>query len=94
MYLKGEIRERLNNWEAPMNSADLAFCISNLVKAYYQERIPGDDLHNSIIGALGNVKTEFFNSVVKPYNRQKQFENGEIFTTEKKQKKTDNGDPF
>lgn len=79
MYLKPEVRERLNNWEAPVNTSDLAYCIAILIKSYYTERIPNDDVHNSIVGALDNVKQEFFSKVVEPYNKQKQFENGDVF---------------
>jgi hypothetical protein len=79
MYPKPDIRERLNNWEAPVNTSDLAYCVAILVNAYYMERIPSDDVHNSIVGALDNVKTEFVTRVVKPYNAQKIFENGNIF---------------
>jgi len=79
MYLKPEVRERLNNWEAPVNTSDLSYCIAILVKSYYMERVPNDDLHNSIVGALDNVKGEFFSKVVEPYNKQKQFENGDIW---------------
>jgi hypothetical protein len=74
-----EIRERLNNWEDPQSSADLAFLIAILVKSYYTHRIPTDDLHNSILGVLDSVKFEFTKKIVEPYNRQKQFENGDIW---------------
>jgi len=80
-YIKQFDREQLHNPDCirePVNSGELNFLITLLIKDYYNCK-PCYQSINDIVGALEGAKLEFYRRVAAPYEDTKIKENGDVY---------------
>jgi len=80
-YIKQERRNYLatdGSW--PGNSGELNYCITKLIKDYWEFHGPSYQCINDIVGALEGAKLEFYRRIVTSYEDKKILENGDVWT--------------
>lgn len=82
-----EIRRRFfrDHGYEPINAGDLNYGISKLVDCYLKAHGVRYETLNAVTGALESAKLEFYRRIVGPYEDQKRFENGDVYTVDMQQ---------
>jgi hypothetical protein len=78
-YIEKLKRHILTNGGKPMNSGELNFLITTLVREYWLAHGPKYQAINDIVGALESAKAEFQRRVVGAYEDQKIKDNGDVY---------------
>ena len=79
-YIKQERKNYLatdGSW--PANSGELNYCITKLIKDYWEFHGPAYQAINDIVGALEGAKLEFYRRVAIPYETEKIKTNGDVY---------------
>jgi len=82
-YIEMELRKRYTvlNDVVPLSTGELNFCITTLLNNYIKENGVGYSSINEVIGALECAKLELYRRVAAPYEKGKQFMNGDVYKT-------------
>lgn len=62
------------------NPGELNYQITELLKQYINRQGLSYQTINDIVGALEGAKLEFYSRIATPYERQKAYDNGDIYT--------------
>ena len=85
-YIKPADREKFEGFNHALTSetdietpGELNYLITRLILAYKDNRPPGYQTINDIIGALEGAKLEFYRRSAAPYEDEKIEENGDVY---------------
>jgi hypothetical protein len=78
-YIKAIRRQEIANGGFPVTAGELNFVITQICIDYVNHTERGYQTFNDIAGALSNADKEFYERVVRPYEKQKIQENGDVF---------------
>lgn len=73
------IESNKRNVVSPVTSGELNYCISKLIREYYENHGKCYGVYNEIVGALECAKMEFYRRIVVPYEEIKIKENGDVY---------------
>lgn len=79
-YIKKIDRQELAAGLLPETPGELNYCLTKFVWSYYKDNEPSYQTINDILGALEGAKLEFYRRVAAPYEDQKRFDNGDVYT--------------
>lgn len=79
-YVKSEIREALLEEDADIESpGQLNYLLTELIKDYLSFNGVSYSTINDVVGALECCKQEFYRRVAVPYEKQKCYDNGDVY---------------
>lgn len=79
-YINSERRSLLaDGMMAPLNTGDLNFALSQVVREYLDRNAKSYQTYNDVIGVLEALKLEIYRRLVAPYEDTKIIENGDVF---------------
>jgi len=78
-YIKKQYKELLADGNSPVNTGELNYCFTMLIKEYMKNRNLCYATINDILGALSGAEKEFYRRIVAPYEDQKIKENGDVY---------------
>ncbi len=77
-YIKKIRRQEIENGGFPMNSGELNYVITSILIDYVKHTEKNYQTFNDISGAIHNSYLEFYERVVRPYEKQKIIDNGDL----------------
>ncbi len=77
-YIKAIRRQEIDNGGFPITAGELNYCITKLCIDYVKHTKRNYQTFNDISGALHNSYQEFYERVIKPYEKEKIMENGDL----------------
>jgi predicted extracellular nuclease len=77
-YITEQTRHGLKT-RYPINSGELNYVITNVLKNYLSLKGEGYQTYNDIRGAMENAMSEFYRRKIAPYEDKKILENGDIY---------------
>lgn len=77
-YIKAIRRQEIANGGFPVTAGELNFVITQICIDYVRNTEKNYQTFNDISGALHNSFQEFYERVIKPYEKEKILENGDL----------------
>ena len=78
-YIDQHRRVDLDSGEVPETPGELNYLVTTIVLDYLGA-VPSYTLYNDALGVLESVKQELYRREVAPYEDEKVFENGDVYT--------------
>lgn len=79
-YIDPKRRVKIRESIDVKTSGELNYIITQCLCLYRLKHQDSYQTFNDILGALEGAKSEFYRRVVVPYEEQKRFENGDVYT--------------
>lgn len=78
-YLTTENKEKLLDHLFPSTAGELNFALTTMCRRYFSKSAKNYEAHNAVIGALECAKQEWYWKMCRPYEDEKERQNGPVY---------------